>query len=128
MNSVGTGIIPLCHPLCTSNLSTVPNPADLPVRVDLRRTDLLLHHCFQAGERPDRSDGACSSLYYLFRTERHHPAGDCLPRQSLGIADAGGENAGRSAKRERVTQRFHPQLKNIAGAPKNAPAIIFYLL
>ena len=64
-----------------------------PVHLAVRRSDLLLRLCIQAGKCAAFPAGS-SGADYLLREERHHPPVDCVSYKSPGIAHAGGLVAG----------------------------------
>ena len=80
-----------------------------PVHMAVRRSDLLLRLCIQAGKCAALPAGSCGADY-LLRKERYHPLGDRTSHKPPRIADAGGLASWETAKRKygdkRISQRI----------------------
>ena len=68
-----------------------------PVHLAVCRSDLLLCLRVQAGKCAALPSGG-GRAYHLFCEERNYPLGDCASHKPPGIADAGGLDAGQTAR------------------------------
>ena len=94
-----------------------------PVHLAMRRSDLLLRVCVQAGKCAAFPAGGCGADY-LLRKKRHHPSGDRASHKPDGTAYAGGLAAGETARRKRgnesISQRIKIEKKRSASAGRFA--------
>ena len=81
-----------------------------PVHLAVRRSDLLLRLCIQAGKCAALPAGS-SGADYLLRKERYHPLGDRASHKPPWIADAGGLDAWETARCKRGNKRISERIK-----------------
>ena len=105
-----------------SSLCAVIVGAD-PVHMAVRRSDLLLRLCVQAGKCVALPAGS-SGTDYLLCEERYHPLGDRVSHKSPWIADDGGLAVGKVARRKRgnesISKRIRIEKKRSASAGRFA--------
>ena len=81
-----------------------------PVHMAVRRSDLLLRLCIQAGKCAALPAGS-SGADYLLRKERYHPLGDRASHKPPWIADAGGLDAWETTRCKRGNKRISERIK-----------------
>lgn len=81
-----------------------------PVHLAVRRSDLLLRFCVQAGKCAALPAGS-SGADYLLRKERYHPLGDRASHKPPWIADAGGLDAWETARCKGGNKRISERIK-----------------
>ena len=81
-----------------------------PVHMAVRRSDLLLRLCIQAGKCAALPAGS-SGADYLLCEERNHPLGDRASHKPPWIADDGGLAVGKVARRKCGNKRISERIK-----------------